>query len=507
VNRWAYRNLGFVSRTRPAAGKLLLALLLLSLYLYPGAWGNALAQGISLDGGIILEECQYYTTDDKIILDLKLNHPVSYDMTYSEADNQIVVELPGVDGGNFYGDVEINDSVLYRVSVDHLLDGEKGGLRIVLSLRHKIPEPVAFRVRGGTRLLIEAKKEFRQGFETFIAPGLAYGHWRKDTLQGPLFVNYMRVNLQHPGLRVAPVMADQGRKMVHELAAQYGAIAGVNGVYFAANGRPLGFVVIDGKLISPPYFNRTAAGFWADGTVRIDNVTVVGEVKRIAYDLNSGGFVEDIRPIDGINRIRYADELIVYTPENGPTTGTNNYGWEVSVEGNRVVGVGQGNSAIPENGYVLSGHGSAGQWLRNLEIGDYIEADWRLTPDWLQEGVVHAIGGGPRLLRNGEIDVTGQEERFQADITRGRAPRTALGVTASGELLLVTVNGRQSNISIGMTLEELAELMRQLGAVDAMNLDGGGSSTMVVRGIVLNAPSDGTPRPVSNALLVWSDAE
>ena len=73
-------------------------------------------------------------------------------------------------------------------------------------------------------------------------------------------------------------------------------------------------MVIDGKLISPPYFNRTAAGFWADGIVRIDNVTVVGEVKRIAYDLNSGGFVEDIRPIDGINRIRYADELIVYTP-------------------------------------------------------------------------------------------------------------------------------------------------------------------------------------------------
>ena len=173
-----------------------------------------------------------------------------------------------------------------------------------------------------------------------------------------------------------------------------------------------------------------------------------------------------------------------------------------------MVGVGQGNSAIPENGYVLSGHGSAGQWLQKL-------GNWRLyrsltgelTPDWLQEGVVHAIGGGPRLLRNGEIDVTGQEERFQADITQGRAPRTALGVTASGELLLVTVNGRQSNISIGMTLEELAELMRQLGAVDAMNLDGGGSSTMVVRGIVLNAPSDGTPRPVSNALLVWSGAE
>ncbi|NLY29778.1 MAG: phosphodiester glycosidase family protein [Firmicutes bacterium] len=505
MNHWVLVNdRRFLSMIRRAAGGLLLAFLL--LHICPAAWGSAGGEAASLEAHILLEECQYYTTDDKIILDLQLDKPVSYNMIYSEADNKIIVELPGVDGGSFYGDVEVDDSVLYRVTIGPLED-EAEGLRVILSLRYKIPEPLAFRVRGGRRLLIEAEKEFRQGFETFIVPGLAYGHWRKDTLQGPLFVNYMRVDLHQPGLRVGPVVADQGRKMVHELAAEYGAIAGVNGVYFAANGRPLGLVVIDGKLISPPYFNRTAAGLWADGTVRIDNVTMSGEVRWIAEAGERGTPVEDVRPIDGVNRVRYADELIVYTPDSSPTTGTNSYGWEVIVEGNRVIGLGQGNSTIPENGYVLSGHGNAGQWLRNLEIGDYIEADWKLIPDWLQEGVVHAIGGGPRLLRNGQIAVTGQEERFQADITQGRAPRTALGVTAAGELLLATVNGRQSNISIGMTLEELAELMQELGAVDAMNLDGGGSSTMVVRGIVLNAPSDGRPRPVSNALLVWAETE
>ena len=201
-----------------------------------------------------------------------------------------------MDGGDFYGDVEVDDTVLYRVTIDPLED-EAGGLQIVLSLRHKIPEPLAFRVRGGRRLLIEAEKEFRQGFETFIAPGLAYGHWRKDTLQGPLFVNYMRADLHQPGLKVAPVMAENGRKAVHELAAQYGAIAGVNGVYFAANGRPLGLVVMDGKLISPPYFNRTAAGLWADGTVRIDNVTMSGEVRWIADAGESGTAAEDVHQL------------------------------------------------------------------------------------------------------------------------------------------------------------------------------------------------------------------
>ncbi|NLA58043.1 MAG: phosphodiester glycosidase family protein [Firmicutes bacterium] len=506
MSQWVLRmDRQFLSRAWRAAGWLLFVFLLFTLC--PIASGSPVSEAVAPKVGIFLEECQYYTTDDKIILDLLMDQPVSYNMTYAEADNQIIVELPGVDGENLYADVEVDDSVLYRVTIGPLVDDEVGGVQVVLSLRHKIPEPVAFRVRGGRRLLVEAEKEFRQGFETFIVPGLAYGHWRKATLQGPLFVNYMRVDLRQPGLRVGPVIADQGRKMVHELAAQYDAIAGVNGVYFAADGRPLGVVVIDGKLISPPYFNRTAAGLWADGTVRIDNVTISGQVRRFGDAGDSGGVGEDVRPIDGVNRVRYADELIVYTPDSGLTTGTNNYGWEVIVEGNRVIGVGQGNSTIPENGYVLSGHGNAGQWLRNLEIGDYIEANWKLTPDWLQEGVLHAIGGGPRLLRNGEIVITGEEERFQADITQGRAPRTALGVTAAGELLLVTVNGRQSSISIGMTLEELAELMLELGAVDAMNLDGGGSSTMVVRGIVLNAPSDGKPRPVSNALLVWAEAK
>ncbi len=186
------------------------------------------------------------------------------------------------------------------------------------------------------------------------------------------------------------------------------------------------------------------------------------------------------------------------------STGTNNYGWEIIVDGGEVVGWAQGNAVIPPAGYVLSGHGKAAQWLRNLEVGDYIDAEWRLVPDWLQQDIVHAVGGGPRLLRAGQLDITAEMERFQADITQGRAPRTALGITAAGELLLVAVNGRQNNISIGMTLTELAGLLRDLGAIDAMNLDGGGSSTMVVRDVVLNAPSDGLPRPVSNALLVWA---
>ena len=103
-----------------------------------------------------------------------------------------------------------------------------------------------------------------------------------------------------------------------------------------------------------------------------------------------------------------------------------------------------------------------------------------LDPDWFALGVQQIIGGGPRLVRDGEVHITGEAERFQRDVLEGRAPRTALGFTADHKLLLVTVNGRQPGVSVGMTLTELAELMLELGAVNAMNLDGGGSTTMVI---------------------------
>lgn len=106
------------------------------------------------------------------------------------------------------------------------------------------------------------------------------------------------------------------------------------------------------------------------------------------------------------------------------------------------------------------------------------------------------------MVRDGELSLNGEEELFRSDVLQGRAPRTAIGVTASGELLLVTVNGRQPNISVGMSLAELGRLLIELGAVQAMNLDGGGSTTMVIRDLVLNLPSNGQERPVSNAILI-----
>jgi hypothetical protein len=122
--------------------------------------------------------------------------------------------------------------------------------------------------------------------------------------------------------------------------------------------------------------------------------------------------------------------------------------------------------------------------------------------DW--KTMKEAIGGGPRLVKGGKPFVPFAYERFQPDMNK-KHPRTAIGYTAANEVVLCVVDGR-SSISGGVTFEELASIMVSLGCTDAINLDGGGSSTMYVSGAVLNRPSDGNLRPVANALLLFLPA-
>jgi hypothetical protein len=119
--------------------------------------------------------------------------------------------------------------------------------------------------------------------------------------------------------------------------------------------------------------------------------------------------------------------------------------------------------------------------------------------------VNHALGGGPNLVSNGAKNITLSQEGFDSSYAN-RHPRTAVGFTSANKLLLVIVDGRTS-AGAGMTLDELAQYMIWLGCTKAMNLDGGGSSTMWVSGRgVVNTPSDGSERSVASALGVWVQA-
>lgn len=121
---------------------------------------------------------------------------------------------------------------------------------------------------------------------------------------------------------------------------------------------------------------------------------------------------------------------------------------------------------------------------------------------WPAWNVAHAIGGGPRLLENGAPRISYDEEVFFASGFRADVPypRTAIGRREDNHIVLFVTDGRNPLSSVGLTLPQLADEMKKLGCVDAMNLDGGGSSTFVANGRALNAPSDGQERAVTSVL-------
>lgn len=219
--------------------------------------------------------------------------------------------------------------------------------------------------------------------------------------------------------------------------------------------------------------------------------------------------------VSRVNRPRPAGSLVMFTPRFGPSTLTSADGRELVLElpapelgavpahGTEVriaaLHVG-GDVRIGPGRVVLSGQGDGARvieelWHRAVTFGER-SATLHVTTG----GAVEVVGGSPTLVRGGRRDFPDNAD----DFTRNRHPRTMIGWTASGELLLATVDGRQPGHSEGMSLAEASELLIGLGAVEAMNLDGGGSTTFVVNSRVVNRPSNAghAERRVTSALVL-----
>ena len=160
----------------------------------------------------------------------------------------------------------------------------------------------------------------------------------------------------------------------------------------------------------------------------------------------------------------------------------------------------RGGTPIPPGGAVLSARGTQAQRLAVEAVqGEMVTVRLVLRPEW--RDVPEALGGGPELVRQ-RRPIFRPAEDFGTDLNR-REPRTAVGQTADGRIVMVVVDGRRPGYSSGITNFELAQTMVRLGAVTASALDSGGSSTMAVEGELLNRPSDRAgERYVSEALLV-----
>ena len=361
---------------------------------------------------------------------------------------------------------------------------------------------------------------FAQEFKT-VRDGVEYAEFERVIDKMPVRMNLLRLDLTKVRLDVVHAFdAAIGVEKTSSIAARRGALAAINAGFFRLDGSlfagdAAGVLVIDNLLISESVNNRIA--------LFIDNFDPNQTIVKFAH-LNINETVR-IKKKDfyysGINRERKENELVKYTPYFHRTTLTNNNGLEIVVRKGKIAAIntGKGNSVIPQDGFVISASGKMrDEILPFLKVGRKIKG-FTVTPfEPAKEGFPNeesnrttkafarsedVTNGVPQLIKDGRIEITWEQEKTSKAFVETRHPRTAVAKLKDGKFLMITLDGR-SELSGGIGLEDLAKLLLELGATDAMNLDGGGSTTMYLDGKVVNRPSDKEgERRVSDAILVF----
>ncbi|MDQ3932285.1 MAG: phosphodiester glycosidase family protein [Actinomycetota bacterium] len=365
------------------------------------------------------------------------------------------------------------------------------------------------------------------------APGLIRDVYRVDAHSGASDVQVLRFRLDDTRLALKTELASgvvPGNETVPDLLRRLGpgAIAGVNGGFSnpscqptSPDGDPCGLLLRDGLLVSENV---------ANGSVWQGAFAIFPPLLRARpWAVDRPGFhgellLPDGRPVrvHGVDRHPRPGEVVAFNRAYGATTGTPPGTLELVLAGVDlgartdsdavVTAVSRGgNSNVPARGTVLAAEGAAAGALGAIRAGDRLHLRvLTVPPEWGQ--ATQAMAAGPLVLRNGAPTPPGEwrSEGFAQAHNDVAHPRTVIGFTANGEALLVTVDGRRSD-SRGLTTIEVAHLMQHLGAVDAVMMDGGGSTTMAVRGQTVNVPctgpdSCGRARPVASALVIWSGA-
>ncbi len=349
-----------------------------------------------------------------------------------------------------------------------------------------------------------------------VAPGVS--HHEIFLLQGPWAIHVLEIDL--PRAWKAGIRLHLGRPEKSGFARTStlaeGALAAINGDFVIGQGHvwPAGIEVHEGRVISPPR-RRSAFAMTAEGR------PMIAIFRFRAGVISAAGRTW---PIEVLNPRRSVPGLKLYNHYAGAERDSiyDGIGFRLqrldsspSLDDTVQVLVSQ----VRRRAWPLQLDSK--QWLVAADEGHLLGS--QVTPGDTLKLFVHlppaehaleeAIGGGPRILRDGVVSIEYQEESLDRDFALARHPRTAIGYSRDRNILfLVTVDGRQPGSSVGMTLEELAQFMgrelanfsgAQVNAHQALNMDGGGQTTMVVRRQVVNKPSDPPGEGlVANALLV-----
>ena len=369
-----------------------------------------------------------------------------------------------------------------------------------------------------------------------LHPGVEHAQVEHKIGSDPVKINLLRLDLKKVRLDVHHALDRAvGLETTSSIAKRRGAVAAINAGFFRLDksefaGDAAGVLMIDGVLLSDSANDRIGLHF----RNRKKYTSVFFNHIQSYASINIGRKGE-LRYLDlkGVNRERKRDDAVIFGPQFGATTGTSVNGIEIVLrrcrEGKLIgsfrtvnckrieVNRDSANSEIPRDGYVISIEPDFR--FEDQRVGEMIDessrSEKRSIPislrflvflDGGQFTVARTIditNGVSRLIKNGVIELTWEKEKASRSFAETRHPRTAVAKLADGQFLMITVDGRQPGVSAGMSLPELAEYLLSLGAVDAMNLDGGGSTTMYLDGKVVNTPSDKEgERKIGDAIVV-----
>lgn len=352
-----------------------------------------------------------------------------------------------------------------------------------------------------------------QTWEKMITPGLTY---RMEVDLGlPRVIHAFRYFpgsgkvFSRPELAGSQIFvpddATKGREVLTKTIEANGALAGINADFFPWSGDPIGMMIQSGELVSLPYLKRSAF-LWGANYFTVGSTETTLTFK--ANDL--------LKTIDGLNEEAKDNAITLFTPISGLAKSTVDGNFVLLAVSEKLTPNGTikakvelitpdlKTAQVEQGKMILVGTGNQKLPLASLPIGQEIEISTRSIGAEFSK-VTHAVGGGPKLVHDGKIGfdlaVEGMGESFSTTLH----PRTAVGSTKEGDIWLVIIDGRQS-MSRGASLDELAKVMQRLGCIEAINLDGGGSSTIAVGSLVLNRPSDkGLERAICNSLLLFGD--
>ncbi len=334
------------------------------------------------------------------------------------------------------------------------------------------------------------------------AKGIIY---RKLVYQIPMpqRIHILEVDKTYP---ILPLTKQGKAATLSQMTQNAQAAAGINGGYFNLKiGQPVGAVKREGQWLSSPILDRGAVAWGNGGTWRFGRLGFAGSSQWTSVSVEG---VKTTVPLVGVNTAYVESGVAAYTPLWGAAYQTRTQG-EIAIpiaEGKTGLAAtleGAGTEVpIPANGFLLVARGTGRSLLMDKAQAGFSVTMTSGAADPGTEAYPHILGGGPLLIQDGKNVLDGKRERFQPDVLVGNAPRTLLGRRADGTILLVTVDGRQTDAK-GMTLEGATNFMQSLGAVDALNLDGGGSTTFYLGGKVRNQPSGGQERPLPDGLGIF----